>query len=165
MVNKVGKQQLSIALGAVIMIGVGIVSIYDSSRQIYNHEVDGRTPASVQDYDEKPPYFMFPRKTAIVLKVQVPIEQHTVKDLRNITIDFTVRTSTRFAKKYLEFHGQKLKDYFFTSVEPVVASFPLETEGKMVLKEKLVNDLNNFLKEENVEGTVEEVNLVYVVGY
>jgi flagellar basal body-associated protein FliL len=164
-VNKVGKQQLTIAFTAMLMITAGIFSIYDSSRDIYNSEFISRAPASAQVYDEKPAYHMYQRKTAIVLKIQIPIFREDVKQVRNITVDFTVRTSTRFAKQYLEYHTQKLKDYFYTTVEPVTASFPLEEEGKSVLKEKIHYELNNFLLEENVEGVVEEVNLIYSVGY
>ena len=164
-VDKVGRQQLGLAVTALVMITVGILSIYDSSRDIYNNEFQTRSPASAQEYDEKPAYQMYKRKTATVFKIQVPIYREKVKEVRNITIDFTVRTSTRFAKQYLEFHTQKLKDYFFTSVEPVTSSFPLEEEGKIVLKEKIHYELNNFLMQENVEGVVEEVNLIYSMGY
>lgn len=164
-VDKIGRQQLGLAVTALLMITVGILSIYDSSRDIYNNEFRSRAPASVQEYDEKPAYQMYKRKTATVFKIQVPIYREKVKQVRNITIDFTVRTSTRFAKQYLEFHSQKLKDYFFTSVEPVTSSFPLEEEGKIVLKEKIHYELNNFLMQENVEGVVEEVNLIYSMGY
>lgn len=164
-VDKVGRQQLGLAITSMFMIIVGILSIYDSSRDIYNNEYQTRAPASAQEYDEKPDYQMYKRKTATVFKIQVPVFREKVKEVRNVTIDFTIRTSTRFAKKYLEFHTQKLKDYFFTTVEPVTSSFPLEEEGKIVLKEKIHYELNNFLLQENVEGVVEEVNLIYIMGY
>lgn len=165
LVDIIGKQQLAIAFSAVLMIGVGIVSIYDSSRDIYQNEFQSRAPASAQEYDEKPVYHMFSRKTAKILKIQVPIFRKNVNQIRNITVDFTVRTSTRFAKQYIEFHSEKLADYFYTSVEPVTSSFPIQEEGKIVLKEKIEYELNNFLKDENVEGYVEEVNITYLSGY
>lgn len=164
-VDKVGRQQLGLALTAMLMIVVGILSIYDSSRDIYNNEYRTRAPASVQQYDDKPDYKMYKRKTAVIFKIQVPIYREKLKQVRNITIDFTIRTSTRFAKQYMEFHAQKLKDYFFTSVEPVTSSFPLEEEGKIVLKEKIQYELNNFLMNENVEGVVEDISIIYSMGY
>ena len=164
-VNKTGKQQLAIAFTALLMIGVGVLSMYDSSTQIYNTEFQSRAPASAQEYDEKPVYYMYQRKTATVFKVAVPIYRDNVNEIRRVTIDFSVRTSTRFAKKYLEFHTQKLKDFFFTNVEPVQSSFPIEEEGKHVLKEKIHYEVNNFLLREGVEGVVEEVNLVYAEAY
>lgn len=164
-IDKVGKQQLGIAFVAMIMITVSFLSIYDSSHHIYTSELKGRTPASIQKYDDKPEYRMYKKRTATIFKIQVPIYRDKLKGVRNITIDFTVRTSTRFAKQYLEFHTQKLKDYFFTRVEPVISSFPLEEEGKIVLKEKINDELNNFLMQENVEGVVEEVNLIYSMAY
>lgn len=164
-VNKTGKQQLAIAFCALLMIGLGVSSMYNTSKEIYHNEFQTRAPASVQEYDDKPDYFMYKRKTATILKVAVPIFREDVNEIRRITIDFTVRTSTRFAKRYLEFHDQKLKDYFFTTVEPVIASFPIEDEGKRVLKEKIHFEVNNFLIREKVEGHVEEVHLTYSQAY
>ena len=64
----------------------------------------------------------------------------------------------------MEEYEYKLKDYFFTMVEAVVSDFPMETEGKEVLKETIMIEVENFLEDNNVEGVVEEVNILYIVG-
>ena len=104
LVNRIGKKQLQVAFIAFIMIGLGSYTVLDSTKQFYENEYQSRTPASVIPNTEKPAYTMFTRKTAVIFKVQVPIYSEKLKSIRNITVDFTVRTSTRFSKQYLEFH-------------------------------------------------------------
>jgi flagellar basal body-associated protein FliL len=163
--EKIGKPQLLVATLAVMLIVVGVTSVYDSSREIYSRENPGRIPANVQEYDEKPDYLSYQKKSATIFKIEVPTFKTNKESLRNLTIDFTLLASNRFTKQFLEFHSEKLKDYFLTNVEPFETSFPLEEEGRIVLKEKILSDLNRFLIEEKVEGEVKEVYIIYSVGY
>lgn len=162
--DKIGKAQLGIAVTVFVLMGIGLSGMYDSSQQLYQNEFPNRTPASVEDYAKRPDYKMYEKKTLKVMNIKVPVFSENIKQVQNITVDFTVRTSTRFAKIYLEYYENQLKDYFFTTVEPVISSFPLEDEGKEVLKEKIQYELNNYLKENQVEGLVEEVNIVFIIG-
>lgn len=99
-----------------------------------------------------------------VFNVKIPIYVEDVKAISSVTVDFTVRTSTRFAKQYLEEYEYKLKDYFFMTTEPVISTFPLKHEGKSILKEKIQDELNVFLNENKVEGQVQEVDIIFIVG-
>ncbi|MEX1099687.1 MAG: hypothetical protein WEB87_04635, partial [Bacteriovoracaceae bacterium] len=96
--------------------------------------------------------------------VKVPIYVESVKAIQSVTVDFTVRTDTRFAKQFLEEYEYKLKDNFFMTTEPVLSSFPLEDEGKFVLKEKIQYELNTFLKDNKVEGEVRQVDIIFIIG-
>ena len=149
-------------LGSIILLGA--LGIYSSLVQIYNTEQPSRSIASVQEYDYRPEYRLYPQQTLTIQNIKVPIFVESVGEIDSITIDFSVRTSTRFARYYLLEYDYKLKDYFFTTVEPVISNFPIETEGKEVLKEKIRIEINNFLHENYVEGEVEEVNILYIVG-
>ncbi len=146
------------------LVIVGAVLIYNETNEIFNKEFPSRKIASVQEYDYRPDYKMYDQKTLKVLNIKVPIFVESIGEIDSITIDFSLRTTTRFAKYYLIEYEYKLKDYFFTTVEPVVSDFPIETEGKEVLKEKIREEIDNFLYENNVEGEVEEVNILYMVG-
>lgn len=137
---------------------------YLMGHRIYREEFPLRAPANVQEYDYRPDYRLYEKKTVKVLNVKVPIWSEGVADIGTITIDFSVRTSTRFARYYITEYEYKLRDYFFTAVEPVVSDFPIEGEGKELLKAKIQEELNNFLIENNVEGEVEEVHILYIVG-
>lgn len=162
--STVKPQEFGILLVAVIMVSGGVLGIYINSNDIFQKEYGGRTPASVQEYDYKPNYLQFEQKTLKVLNVKVPIYAEDIKAIKSVTIDFSVRTTTRFAKYYLEQYEYKLKDYFFSSAEPVISSFALEDEGKDVLKETIRTEINHFLEKENVEGRVEEINILYAIG-
>jgi len=149
---------------AFLLISFGAYQIFESGKDIYEQEYPDRAPASVQEHRVTKEYNEYVVRTARVLNIKVPIYAESVKGVSSITIDFTVRTSTRFARMYLEEFEYKLKDYFFTGVEPVISSFPLEEEGKEVLKEKILDELNTFLVNDNVEGEVLEVDIIFIVG-
>lgn len=160
--QKHASSQAYIALTALVMVMGGIYGVYHSSQQIYQKEYPYRAPASVQEYDKRPEYAMFKRKTMSVQNMKIPLTVESVSSIRSITMDMSIRTSTRWARFYLDENQHRLKDYFFTTVEPVVSDFPLEEEGKLILKEKVRVEINNFLRENGVEGEVEDVRFLFI---
>lgn len=155
---------LKLAAPISILVFLGVYGIYIATIEIYKSEFPSREPASVQEYDYRPDYRLYNQKTLKILNVKVPIFVESVGEVDSITIDFSLRLSTRFSRHYLVEYEYKLKDYFFTGVEPVISDFPMQEEGKQVLKEKIEEEINNFLYDNNVEGFVEEVNILYMVG-
>ncbi|MCO4754805.1 MAG: hypothetical protein KC478_10010 [Bacteriovoracaceae bacterium] len=162
--KKLSSPQAMIAMGALMMISMGTYGIYVSSEKIYTQEWPTRAPASQDKYLERPDYLKYPKRTLKVFNVKIPIYVEDVRAISSVTVDFTVRTSTRFAKQYLEEYEYKLKDYFFMTTEPVISTFPLKHEGKSILKEKIQDELNVFLEENQVEGQVQEVDIIFIVG-
>lgn len=156
--------QLVMAGLAFLMIGGGLYGVYLSSTKIIEQEFPYREPASVQEYDEKPEYYYYKDQTLRVQNIKVPLNVMKVGKMTSLTIDFSVRTSTRFARYYLSENEHKLKDYFFTSVQPIVSDFAIEEEGKEVLKEKIQKEVQRFLDKEKVEGQILEVNILFIVG-
>ena len=158
------RTQALIALSAMTMIFFGTYSVYVSGQKIYMSEWGSRAPASAEQYLERPNYLKFPARTLKVFNVKVPVYVENIKTAQSVTVDFTIRTDTRFAKLFLEEYEYKLKDHFFMTTEPVVSTFPLEEEGKWVLKDKIQDELNNFLRQEKVEGEVLEVDIIFIIG-
>lgn len=156
--------QFVLAGSAMTMITLAVIAVAQQSRTIYQAENPSRKPASVQQYDLKPEYYYFKQQTTMVQNIKVPLQVSNVAQMDSLTIDFSVRTSTRYASYFLKENEHRLKDYFFTSVEPIVSDFALDEDGKEVLKEKIQNEIQNFLDKEKVEGEVLEVNLQYVIG-
>lgn len=148
----------------VSLLGVGIFSVIKVSHNIYRQENPYRKPASIQVYDEKPPYHFFQQQTVKIQNIKVPLQATRVGKMDSLTIDFSVRTSTRFASYFISENEHKLKDYFFTSVEPIVSDFALDEDGKEVLKEKIQKEIQRFLDQQKVRGEVLEVHLLYVIG-
>lgn len=161
---KINNPQFYIACASLLMISFGTYGVYVSSQKIYLGEFNTREPASIQKYVEKSKHESFPARTLKVLNVKVPVFKKSASSIRSVTVDFTVRTTTRFAKMYLEEYEYKLKDYFFLTVEPVVSEFQIETEGKSILRDKIKREVNEFLKANNVEGEVVEVKIVFIIA-
>ncbi len=154
-------KMLSVSLSLFVVGGVGV---YYGASSIFKNEFPSRAPANIQEYDYRPEYKLYPQKIIKIQNIKVPIIAERVGKVDNITIDFGLRLSTRFAGYYISEYEYKLKDYFFTGVEPVISDFPMEEEGKQVLKEKIQIEINKFLKDNNVEGHVEDVYILYIVG-
>lgn len=162
--KKLSSSQNFVRAFSVVLIALGSYGIYFSTQDIYKSENPMRAPASVQEYDYRPDYKTFQSRTLKVMNVKIPVEVESVREIDSITVDFSIRTTTRFARLFLENYEYKLKDYFFTTVEPIISDFPIKEEGKDILKEKLTEEVNNFLRENGVEGEVEEVEIVFIVA-
>ena len=162
--KNISREQVTLGGIALVMLTLGTYGVYFSSQSIWQKEFPYREPASVQEYDEKPEYFYLKEQTVLFQNIKVPLQVLKVGDMESLTIDFSVRTSTRFARYYLSENEHKLKDYFFTNVEPIVSNHVLEVEAKEVLKEKIKSEVQQFLNQEKVEGQVLEINIHYIVG-
>lgn len=162
--DRVAPQYVAIGIISMALLAFGAYQIINSGSQIWLNEFTQEKPVNIENYPERPNYFLSKEKTMVVLNVKVPVFVQSINSVKNITIDFSVRTSTRFARYYLEEKEHKLVDHFFTTVEPVISSFPLEDEGKEVLREKIRDEIDLFLEKEKVEGEVEEVYLLYILG-
>ena len=162
--GKLSPKQIVLSVLLLSLSSVGGVAIYSSSKDIYENEFPDRVPASVQEYDYRPKYRDYKKKTMKVFNIRVPLFVENVREIKSVTIDFSVRTSTRFASKFLTAYDYKIKDYFFTKTEPFASSFPIEEEGKEILREKIKAELNKFLKEQRVEGEVQEVNIIFIIA-
>lgn len=162
--QKLSNQQIGVAILFFAITGFGALSVFYSGNDIYQEEFVERAPASVFQYSNRPEYRNFDRKSFKVFNVKIPVFVESVREVKTITVDFSIRASNRFTKKFLSNYEYKLKDYFFTTVEPVISTFPLKEEGKSILKDKIIEELNTFLEEQGVEGSIEEVNIIFIVG-
>lgn len=156
--------QISITAITILLFVFGANLMIKSSRFIWLQENQTRKPASVEEEFERPDYHMLDKKTFVVLNIKVPVFVKNLNQVTAVTIDFGVRTSNRFATLFLTEYEYKLKDHFFMTMYPIESNFPIQEEGKNIIKEKIQFELNEFLKQENVEGEVEEVTIMYIIA-
>lgn len=147
---------------ATITVGSSLI-IYKNTQKIINH---GRKPASVKTvYDyKKPYYYKQDRKQVLFTNLKLPVYFKSKKNVTSLTIDFNITTNYRKTLQEIKKNTPQIKDHLLLNVEPVEAEFPLEYEGRDILKTKIQEELNNFLRKNNIEGEVEEVQIVYVLG-
>lgn len=163
-IKKFNGGSIGISIVAVLLFAIGMNLIVGSGKFIWLSENPHRKPASVEDVRKRPDYHFLDKKSFVVLNIKVPIFAKDINRVTAVTIDFGVRTSNRFATLFLTEYEYKLKDHFFMTMHPIESSFPIESEGKQVIREKILHELNEFLKQENVEGHVEEVTIMYIIA-
>lgn len=163
MVNKVLKSSLiavenkkvKYSATAIITL-VFILSLFNGD----NFYKDNHREIASSSYKmQRSEYKKFTRRTLKVQNVAIPIIVKDKKDIHSFLTDFYVRTNTVFAKLYLDHNQHKIRDRFYENTYRMPASFPLDNDGKGVIKEKIIFELNRLLKDNRVEGEVLEVSL------
>ena len=143
-------------------IGIG----FSGNRLASHHLESNRAPASVKEevsYD-RPSYYKKQTKHFEINNLRLPVYVAQVNEIRSVDIDFTATTSNRNARMFLEKKEFQLRDHLILQIEPSVASFPLEEEGKEIIRRKLLVEINDFLKLHNVEGEITELKITYVLA-
>ncbi len=143
------------------VIGIGF-----SGQKLLAEKSQGRTPASVEEEVsyERPVYYKKETRHVEVTNFRLPVHFANVNEVRSVDIDFTSTLSNRYARNFLEKHEFQLRDHLVLHVEPSVATFPLEDEGKEIIRRKLLSEVNEFLKLRGIEGEVEELKITYVLA-
>lgn len=138
---------------------IALVFFFTLLIQNFNsYDTNYRELASSSYKIQRSEYESFNKRTLKVQNVDLPIIVTNKKNIHSFLTDFYLRTDTVFAKLYLDNNQHKIRDRFYESTYRVPASFPLENEGKNVLKEKITFELNKLLKENRVEGKILEVS-------
>lgn len=149
--------------GASLLATIGIFS---SGTRIALLEEAARRPASVEPeaiYD-RPDYYKKETKHFDMSSLRLPVFFSDINQLKTVDIDYTATLSNRAAKMYLEKQEFQLRDHLILQIEPIVPSFPLEEEGKDIIRKKLQQEIDQFLVNHGVEGTVEEIKITYVLA-
>lgn len=150
--------------GASILSVIGIG--YSSQKLSKASNSANRNPASTEieiTYD-RPDYYKKQTKFFEVNNFRLPVYVAQVNEIRSLDLDFIVTLSNRFSKDFLESHDYQFRDYLILQVEPSVASFPLEEEGKEIIRKKLISEINDFLKLHEIEGEALELKITYVLA-
>ncbi len=144
------------------VIGIG----FSGHKMMNTNSDEGRFPASVVEEVayERPDYYKKQTKHFDVTNLRLPVYVAQVNEVRSVDIDFTATLSNRNARMFLEKHEFHLRDHLILQLEPSIAAFPLEEEGKEIIKRKLWNEINDFLKNNEIEGEVKELKITYVLA-
>jgi flagellar basal body-associated protein FliL len=160
----VGQSLLLLSFSAASMLaGLNIVS---TSQRMTGQKDTGRTPASLEEevaYD-RPGYYKEKTKHLSVTNLRLPVYVAEVNELKSVDIDFTATVSTRRARQFLDKNEWQLRDHLISEMEPLIASFPLEDEGKEVIRHKIHAEINEFLKLHNIDGQVTKLRLTYILA-
>jgi flagellar basal body-associated protein FliL len=144
------------------VIGIG----FSGQKLVGKHLEADRAPASVEEeitYDRKA-YYKKETKHFDMNAFRLPVYIAELNEVRTVDIDFTATLSNRNSRMFLEKHEFQLRDHLILQVEPSVASFPLEEEGKEIIRKKLWAEVSDFLKLHGIEGEVTEMKITYLLA-
>ena len=149
---------------ASVLSGVGM--IFSGKRLVDHHSTGWREPASVEAEAEfeRPAYYKKQTRHMDLTNLRLPVYIPEINEQKSVDVDFTATTSNRMAKKFLEKHEFQLRDHFILNIEPVKASFPIKEEGREIIRHKLLIEINQFLKDNGIDGYVTELKITYVLA-
>ena len=140
--------------------------IFSGQRLLENHYAADRAPASVEaqiSYD-RPDYYKRQTRHVTITSVRLPVFFPNVNELRTVDVDFTATLSNRMSRMQVDKLELQLRDHLVLNIEPMVASFPLEEEGKEILRQKLLKEVTEFMKLREIEGEIEDLKITYVLA-
>jgi hypothetical protein len=141
------------------------ISIYSTGHRLLNQQSADRTPASVEEVSyDRPDYYKKQNRHVEFTSIRLPVYFANVNEIRSVDIDFTATLSNRLSKLKLEKLEFQFRDHLVLNIEPMVASFPLEEEGKMIIRDKLIKEINEFLISREIDGHVTELKLTYILA-
>lgn len=111
----------------------------------------------------RPGYYKKQEKTFIVYDIILPAYFEKNK-MSKLMIDFSIETSNRYIKAFFIENPHYVNDVLNSKIEPISVDFPLKEEGKIIVKNKIKEELNILLEELEIEGEIVEVNLHKIIG-
>lgn len=109
----------------------------------------------------RPAYFKGQEKQFRIENVILPAYVQGQQEFRKLVIEFTLESSNRYILAYLTHRDNRhlIHDTLNSQIEPISISFPLEREGKIIVKEKIKKEINALLKKLEIKGEINEVHI------
>jgi hypothetical protein len=143
--------------------GLTTLGLVTSTQKMTEDEGVAREPAAKVERATKistrPHYYKVNEKQFTVLNVQMPIYVGGVNEIRSLRVDLTITPSNRYIKEFLYDNEYLVQDKLNSTIRPIVPEFPLEEEGKRILKEKVRLELNELLEKLEIKGEIKEVHI------
>jgi hypothetical protein len=149
-----------------MVIGLTSISIVKQAGEIKDKTEDAaaREPASYSDTMDrnawkKSEYHNHADKMLQLSSVTIPIYIENRKGMQSVIIDFTFVASNRYISKYFKVyeHEYLLRDRLNKELQPIIPSFPMEPEGKRILKTKIIDEMNKLIKDLKIQGEIKDI--------
>jgi flagellar basal body-associated protein FliL len=127
------------------------------------HDAKIKSVEIKQVLEGRPEYFLLMEKTISVKNLNLQLFLEDTKRNRQIWINFSALASNRNAILFLKDHEVEIRDYLNMNVEPVIPQLPIEEEGRQIIKDKVRDELNEFLKNNGIEGKILEIYVDYLM--
>lgn len=148
---------VAVSLTLIIASTSSLFSIWYFSGDLYNKV---RGPASAEEAIEigvRPVYYKKNEKHFTIFNLSMPLYIEGIHNPKQVKIDFTIEPSNRYIKEYFFENEYLIHDRINLMVHPIIPSLPLSEEGKVILKDKLLLELNQLIKDLKIKGKIDEI--------
>lgn len=141
------------------------ITIYTQSQKISDKasKSAAREPASQVDNATAPSkrkgYYKLDEKRFNINNMVMPVYIGSSTNLRTLSLDLTFIGSNKYIKSFFINNRHLIKDRLNSTIQPLIPEFPLEAEGKEIIKEKIKSELNQLIKDLKIKGEITEVHI------
>lgn len=114
----------------------------------------------VEPYDTKnprPEYYRRNEKIYTFPAMNLPFYRNELRQMNWVV--FSVQSSNYFIINYIRTFAENIKDYMIAHLEVMDADFVNTPEGRRVLKDKIRNEINSYIKNKKIRG---QIDVVYI---
>ena len=151
------------ALTAIVLFSFSATLSYKKYREIFPKKVPKRTLSSEQIM-RRPAYYNNEKKLIKIYNINVPVLVDENKKTKSIIVDLSVQLSNRFSKEVLENLHHELNDSINMQTSPIVKDFPMTSEGKQILRNKLHSTLQILLEKKGIKAEVKKVYITSILS-
>jgi hypothetical protein len=107
--------------------------------------------------DDIPSYYNDLARLSSIKGLKIPAYTSNINKIKSLEVDTQILFYNRAGKQFFDESQIIFLDHLEMTLEPIQPSFPLSPEGKMVIKEKIKNEINSVLRQEGIKSHVENV--------
>lgn len=120
-----------------------------------------REPAAVvREYKKiRPEYYHQYDRVMKIHSVNFPVYVESVRGARMVRMDLTLTTTNKYTRNYLNNNYHLVQDRLNSRLEPMIPEFPIEEEGKKIIKDKVKEEIDSLIKELKIDGAVQAIHI------
>lgn len=110
-------------------------------------------------------YYNKEKKQLLLSNLLIPVTLNDGnKRVHTVSAEINVQLTSKFAKIYLEKNMHLIAHELNTGVFAVVKEFPLTKEGKMIIKSKILERINEVLVKSEIPGEAENLAFLDIIS-
>lgn len=162
--HELSVSALPLSLENQVKIEEDMTKSLDHELQKHGHKHVIKSVKIKQVLKSRPTYYRQSERMISITEINFQIFLEDTHRNRQVWMDFTVLASNRNIILYLKDHDIQLKDHLTTNVEPILPQLPIEEEGRLIIKDKMRDEINQFLQKNNIEGKVLDIYIDYLIA-
>ncbi len=149
----------TIVYGIILLALIFLASlvIVGNTKKIYQSSQEEAEKEIAKPENLRRDYYLQDDRQLLVQELTIPIYVGAGNAPKTLILDITIKMSNRYLKAYFYENDYLLKDRLNRSIEPIIPSLPLEEEGKQIIRDKIIEELNKLILERKIKGHVDDV--------